>query len=155
MGAVSSGVLVPSLMELKREGYGLDKEIPDAMIAATSFDDILGITMFGIFKTIAFNELGVSDEPVGIAFVVTVGEIVLGVFIGTVMGSLMYLKCIRTASNKVKAFICVTTILGMILFTELVKCHESKFLASVFFGYVCKRVWTKAANEEIRQKKEH
>jgi solute carrier family 9B (sodium/hydrogen exchanger), member 1/2 len=55
LGAVSPAVLVPSLMILQKAGYGVKKGIPTTLIAASSFDDIIAITVFGICISIAFN----------------------------------------------------------------------------------------------------
>lgn len=64
LGAVSPAVVVPSCMYLHRNGYGVEKGIPTSMIAASSFDDIIAITAFGVFKTVAFNEApgGIKEE---------------------------------------------------------------------------------------------
>ena len=62
VGAVSPAVLVPSCMLLQDGGYGVEKGIPTTLIAASSFDDIIAITIFGICSTVAFNQLGTSDE---------------------------------------------------------------------------------------------
>lgn len=57
LGAVSPAVLVPSMMILQNAGYGVKKGIPTSMIAASSFDDIVAITVFSVFLTISFNEV--------------------------------------------------------------------------------------------------
>lgn len=56
LGAVSPAVLVPSMMILQNAGYGVKKGIPTSLIAASSFDDIIAITVFSVFLTISFNE---------------------------------------------------------------------------------------------------
>jgi NhaP-type Na+/H+ or K+/H+ antiporter len=48
LGAVSPAVLVPSCMILQEQGYGVKKGIPTTLIAASSFDDIIAITIFGV-----------------------------------------------------------------------------------------------------------
>ena len=55
LGAVSPAVLVPSCMILQNKDYGTKKGIPTTLIAASSFDDIIAISVFSIFLTIAFN----------------------------------------------------------------------------------------------------
>lgn len=54
LGAVSPAVVVPSLLMLKRDGYGEDKGISTLVIAASSMDDIFAITMFGVFLSTIF-----------------------------------------------------------------------------------------------------
>jgi NhaP-type Na+/H+ or K+/H+ antiporter len=48
LGAVSPAVLVPSCMILQEQRYGIKKGIPTTLIAASSFDDIIAITIFGV-----------------------------------------------------------------------------------------------------------
>ncbi|KAJ8001121.1 hypothetical protein DPEC_G00187930 [Dallia pectoralis] len=54
LGAVSPAVVVPSMLLLQREGYGLEQGIPTLLMAAGSFDDILAITGFTTCIGIAF-----------------------------------------------------------------------------------------------------
>ena len=67
LAAVSPAVVVPSMMILQKKGYGVKLGIPTTCIAASSFDDIIAITAFGVFLTIAFNEApgGVASEEEG------------------------------------------------------------------------------------------
>lgn len=53
--AVSPAVLVPSMLSLAKRGLGVEKGIPTTLIAASSFDDIGAITLFGVFMTISLN----------------------------------------------------------------------------------------------------
>ena len=63
LGAVSPAVLVPSCMILHNKDYGVVKGIPTTLIAASSFDDIIAISVFSIFLTISFNQApGGIDE---------------------------------------------------------------------------------------------
>ena len=55
LGAVSPAVLVPSVMILHKAHYGTKKGIPTTMIAASSFDDITAITVFGIMTSMAYE----------------------------------------------------------------------------------------------------
>lgn len=55
LGAVSPAVLVPSCMALYNAHYGTKKGIPTTLIAASSFDDIAAITIFGVCITLLFE----------------------------------------------------------------------------------------------------
>lgn len=46
LGAVSPAVVVPSMLVLAKEGYGVEQGVPTLLMAAGSFDDILAITGF-------------------------------------------------------------------------------------------------------------
>lgn len=54
LGAVSPAVVVPSMLLLQKEGYGVEQGIPTLLMAAGSFDDILAITGFTTCLGMAF-----------------------------------------------------------------------------------------------------
>lgn len=56
LGAVSPAVVVPSMLRLQEDGYGVKEGIPTLVMAASSCDDVLAISMFGVFLGIAFSE---------------------------------------------------------------------------------------------------
>uniref|UniRef100_A0A672Q9X6 Mitochondrial sodium/hydrogen exchanger 9B2-like n=1 Tax=Sinocyclocheilus grahami TaxID=75366 RepID=A0A672Q9X6_SINGR len=55
LGAVSPAVVVPSMLLLHKEGYGLEQGIPTLLMAACSVDDIIAITCFTTCLGIAFS----------------------------------------------------------------------------------------------------
>ena len=54
LGAVSPAVVVPSMLLLQKDGYGIEQGIPTLLMAAGSFDDILAITGFTTCLGMAF-----------------------------------------------------------------------------------------------------
>ncbi|KAJ8271795.1 hypothetical protein COCON_G00106540 [Conger conger] len=54
LGAVSPAVVVPSMLLLQKEGYGVEQGIPTLLMAAGSFDDVLAITGFTTCMGVAF-----------------------------------------------------------------------------------------------------
>ena len=52
---MSPAVVVPSLLSLHARGYGVDKGIPTLVIAASSIDDVIAITGFGVVLGITFS----------------------------------------------------------------------------------------------------
>ena len=54
LGAVSPAVIVPSMLILQKDGYGVEQGIPTLLMAAGSFDDILAITGFTTCLGVAF-----------------------------------------------------------------------------------------------------
>ncbi|XP_043828271.1 sodium/hydrogen exchanger 9B1-like [Dromiciops gliroides] len=81
LGAVSPAVVVPSMLMLQEQGYGVKKGIPTLLIAASSFDDILAITGFNTFLSITF-----SSGPVYKNVISGFYETVVGVATGIVLG---------------------------------------------------------------------
>jgi NhaP-type Na+/H+ or K+/H+ antiporter len=56
LAAVSPAVVVPSMLSLHEQGYGMAKGIPTLVIAAASVDDVLAISGFGVALGIAFSK---------------------------------------------------------------------------------------------------
>lgn len=54
LGAVSPAVVVPSMLILQKDGYGVEQGVPTLLMAAGSFDDILAITGFTTCLGMAF-----------------------------------------------------------------------------------------------------
>ncbi|XP_031133216.2 sodium/hydrogen exchanger 9B2-like [Sander lucioperca] len=55
LAAVSPAVVVPSMLLLQREGFGVEKGIPTLLLASGSFDAILAITGFSTCLGVAFS----------------------------------------------------------------------------------------------------
>lgn len=55
IGAVSPAVVVPSMLLLQENGYGIEKGIPTLLVAASSMDDVVAITGFNTFLSIVFS----------------------------------------------------------------------------------------------------
>ena len=56
MGAVSPAVVVPQLLILQEQGFGVQQGIPTLVMAASSCDDVLAISLFGVFLGVAFSQ---------------------------------------------------------------------------------------------------
>lgn len=56
LGAVSPAVVVPSMLNLQIAGYGTKEGIPTLVMAASSCDDVLAISLFSVFLGIAFSQ---------------------------------------------------------------------------------------------------
>ncbi|XP_047736431.1 sodium/hydrogen exchanger 9B2-like [Hyalella azteca] len=56
LAAVSPAVVVPCLLQLSQQGYGVDKGILTLVIAAASIDDVIAISGFGVMLGMTFSE---------------------------------------------------------------------------------------------------
>jgi NhaP-type Na+/H+ or K+/H+ antiporter len=145
LGAVSPAVLVPSLMILHKAGYGVKKGIPTTLIAASSFDDIIAITVFGICITVAFNEApgGVAEEEDSFVFEILMNglQLVVGVSIGLLVGYAMKLfnYCAPAKTKWWKFFVCLLMALAVPIISEITQFYESKFVCIIFFGFMAYR----------------
>lgn len=55
LAAVSPAVIIPCLFELQDRGYGVNKGIHTLVIAASTFNDIICIALFGIVLGLIFS----------------------------------------------------------------------------------------------------
>ncbi|XP_053211225.1 sodium/hydrogen exchanger 9B2-like [Panonychus citri] len=53
--ATSPAIIVPSMINLQQQGYGIDKGIPTLAIGGSSLDDVLAITGFEVFLGLAMS----------------------------------------------------------------------------------------------------
>ncbi|XP_048578622.1 sodium/hydrogen exchanger 9B2 isoform X3 [Nematostella vectensis] len=81
LGAVSPAVVVPQLLVLQAKGYGVEQGIPTLVMAASSCDDVLAISLFGVFVGIAFSKgnlyFNIFRGPI---------ELIMGIVIGILVG---------------------------------------------------------------------
>ena len=140
-------MLVPSIMILIQEKRGTKKGIPLIMLAASSFDDIIAITVFSIFVSVAFSAAGGEGESMTVKTMIgmNVFYIVTGIVVGGLLGFGM------SFFNRVKASeVCVKwTKFGFMLMLAVltpVFCNstgfeESKYIGIITFGFICFKVW--------------
>ena len=81
VAAVSPAVIVPKMIKLMEEGYGVRKGIPQLILAGASVDDVFVIVLFS-----AFTSLAQGKEISVISFVNIPVSILLGAVIGMVLG---------------------------------------------------------------------
>lgn len=81
VGAVSPAVIVPRMLKLMEEGYGISKGIPQMVLAGASVDDVFVIVLFTSFTGMAqggsFSAAALAGVPV---------SIVLGAAFGLLIG---------------------------------------------------------------------
>ena len=88
LAAVSPAVVVPRMLNLIKNGYGVKKGIPQLIMAGASVDDVYVIVLFtsftGMYQGQAFNTAGLLKVPVsivlGLALGILCGLIIVGLF---------------------------------------------------------------------------
>lgn len=86
IAAVSPAVVVPRMIRLIEEGYGVRQSIPQLILAGASVDDVFVIVVFTAFTTLA------SAKTVSVSnFVQIPTSICLGVFLGVLVGAMLVL----------------------------------------------------------------
>ncbi|KAL9970384.1 hypothetical protein ACROYT_G022749 [Oculina patagonica] len=92
--AVSLAVVIPCLLELQEEHYGVKKGIPTLVMAAASFDNVLCISAFGVCLGIAFDSgnliFSIFRGPI---------ELVLGITVGCLAGVMCWFFPNKSETN--------------------------------------------------------
>lgn len=84
LGAVSPAVVVPRMVKLMEEGYGVNKGIPQLILAGASVDDVYVIVLFSTFLGLAQGESASLVKFINIPI-----SIALGIIIGLALGYLL------------------------------------------------------------------
>lgn len=109
IAAVSPAVIVPKMLKLMDEGYGVNKSVPQMILAGASVDDVFVIVMFSVFTGLAQGN-GVS----AISFIRIPVSIILGILIGMAAGTILaiYFKKIHIRDTvKVIILLCISFLL--------------------------------------------
>lgn len=112
IGAVSPAVVVSKMIKLIDEGYGIDKGIPQMILAGASVDDVFVIVMFTSFTGLAKGEDVSCVNFLNIPFSVTIG-ILVGIGVGLLYVAIFSRLHIDTAVQAV-LFISVAFVLNFI-----------------------------------------
>ena len=101
VGAVSPAVIVPRMIRLTEEGYGVEKGIPQLVLAGASVDDVFVIVLFTAFTSLASGTgTGISPATVISVPVSILTGIVAGLILGWVL-ALFFRKVHMRDSIKV------------------------------------------------------
>jgi NhaP-type Na+/H+ or K+/H+ antiporter len=150
LGAVSPAVVVPSLLTLQDKGFGTIKKIPTTLIAASAFDDIIAITFFGIFASLAYSIEGISaggshaDWPVGLRVLWDLGQIVIGIIVGLLLSlPCKFMNNIKSNNCRyaIKYIVCIIAIFAFPLASHFTQTPETKYIGVMMFGYGCSLMW--------------
>ena len=110
LAAVSPAVVVPRMVQLMETGYGIEKSIPQMILAGASCDDIFVIVLFSAFLSMnqggTFEVEQLLDVPV---------SIVLGLLLGALIGYViwMFFETMHAKGNTIRNSMKVIIILGV------------------------------------------
>ena len=143
ISCISPSVMIPGLISLMDRGYGHEKGLCSALIAAGTFEDIICIFFFSLFKAIAFSAHGLAN---GSSMSWVIGRVVLENFIGLLVGVIMgflssFLNRVPDRSHLLKMWYCIACAVFFIVLGEETELTNMKYIASLTLGYVCSRVW--------------
>ena len=109
VGAVSPAVVVPKMIRLLEEGYGVKKSIPQLILAGASVDDVFVIVMFTAFTGLAQGQSVSVRSFINIPVSIATGVIV-GLLTGIILAE-FFAKVHLRDTVKVIIIMCVSFIL--------------------------------------------
>lgn len=115
ISAVSPAVVIPSMVKLKDEGYGMDKGIPVMNLASASIDDVISLTAFAVFLSyyISGGTSNITIEIIKIPF-----SIIWGIGFGLILGYII-IKSLKYSNKLIIQYIQVFIILLISFITKL------------------------------------
>ncbi|XP_036619802.1 sodium/hydrogen exchanger 9B1-like [Trichosurus vulpecula] len=148
LGAVSPAVVVPAMLMLQEQGYGVKKGIPTLLIAASSFDDILAITGFNSFLSLTF-----TTGPVYKNIIKAVLEIVIGITAGIVMG--YFIRYFPSTDQPTLAWKRAFLLLGLSIMAVIgsgrIGIHGAGGLAAIVLTFVSAIGWKDEKKARVQQ----
>jgi len=126
LGAVSPAVVVPRAVKLIDEKYGVEKSIPQMILAGASCDDIFVIVLFTAFLSMAqggkVNIMSFANIPV---------SIVLGVALGALFGLALsaFFETAYAHKHLVRNSMKVIVILGLSFLLMAIEGWAEKYVA--------------------------
>ena len=132
--AASPAVVVPMMLKLKSMGLGVNKGIPDLILAGGTLSDVFAVTMFGLFMSLAAGEMGGS--PVNQLLNIPL-HIVLGLIFGLGAGLLLTTVLSRTdlVPDGVMPELILALSLALLLLLGENFLPYSEFLAIMTMGF--------------------
>lgn len=109
VAAVSPAVVVPKMLKLLEEGYGVEHSIPQLILAGASVDDVFVIVLFTAFTGLAQGDRISVRSFINIPVSVVVG-IIIGMAVGIILAKYFEKIPIRDTS-KVIVLMCSSFIL--------------------------------------------
>ncbi len=142
IAAVSPAVIVPKMLVVIEEGYGVKKSIPQLILAGASIDDVFVIIIFSTFlslnETDTLNLAFLADIPISILF-----GIAVGFGIGFVLITIFSHFHIRDTAKIVIFFGASFFLVGI---EDLIPIPFSALIAVIFIGISMQRVKKKVTD---------
>ncbi len=129
----SPAVLVPMMLRLKSEGWGVKKGIPDLVLAGGALSDVVAITVFGIVLGLAANPSGTTAAgAIGAMVVQIVGGLLFGYMVGRLTTTALT-KMRVTESPVQDLLVALVIAAGLVLLGDAF--GFSGYLAVMTFGF--------------------
>ncbi|XP_042891567.1 sodium/hydrogen exchanger 9B2-like isoform X1 [Penaeus japonicus] len=145
VAAVSPAVVVPCLLKLGEDGYGVEQGIPTLVIAAASLDDVLAITGFSVMMGLTFAKGSTTWTVFKGPF-----EIFTGIVYGIVFGIVCWYLPYREKKNRaIYKLLLLFGLGGLAMFgSHKVGLESSGAIAVLTVAFVAGLGWRKPGNED-------
>jgi NhaP-type Na+/H+ or K+/H+ antiporter len=100
VAAVSPAVIVPRMLRLIEEGYGMKNSIPSLILAGASVDDVFVIVLFTAFTSLASGAKVSLQDFVKIPISIIVG-LIIGILIGMVLSKIFRVFHLRDSAKVI------------------------------------------------------
>jgi len=142
--AVGPGLVVPAMFRLQKAGIGTDQGIPSTVVISASFDDVVAITGYAIFSTIAIQSYNGGDSGSNQAWTIASGplQVIFGILGGIIAG--FAIGATKLWNTHMKRFVALF-FAGLLLmfFLEYFKMLSGGALGALFAGLVASNLWEK------------
>lgn len=109
VAAVSPAVIVPKMLKLMEEGYGVEHSIPQLILAGASVDDVFVIVLFTAFTGLVQRDRISISSFVNVPISIIVG-IIIGMAIGVILAKYFEKIHMRDTSKGI-ILLCISFIL--------------------------------------------
>nr|XP_039324060.1 sodium/hydrogen exchanger 9B1 [Saimiri boliviensis boliviensis] len=139
LGAVSPAVVVPSMLLLQENGYGINKGIPTLLMAASSMDDILAITGFNTCLSIVFSTGSIVHNILS-----SIRNVSISLLAGTVLGFfLQYFPSEDQEELSLKrGFLVLTMCVSAVLGSQRIGLLGSGGLCTLMLTFIAGTKWS-------------
>jgi solute carrier family 9B (sodium/hydrogen exchanger), member 1/2 len=146
--AVGPGLVVPAMFRLQRSNLGTDEGIPSTVVIAASFDDVIAITGYAIFSTIAIQPEGSAEnaDTPNPAWTITSGpvQVIFGILGGLIAGYVI--GATRVWNTSLKRFVALFgSALLLMFFLEYYELLSGGALGALFTGLVASNLWERGS----------
>ncbi|KMQ51230.1 NhaP-type Na+(K+)/H+ antiporter [Chitinispirillum alkaliphilum] len=144
LAAVSPAVIVPSMLNLKNQGYGRKNEVPTIILAGASVDDVFAITVFTVFLQFILTE---TFEITDILFSIPLA-LVTGIIPGLVIGFLlvwMFKRKVVNVNSTEKTLLLLMISVTLVQVGDLI--HSASLLGVMTVGFILLEKQEKIAHE--------
>ncbi|XP_064240122.1 sodium/hydrogen exchanger 9B1 isoform X2 [Aotus nancymaae] len=139
LGAVSPAVVVPSMLLLQENGYGIKKGIPTLLMAASSMDDILAITGFNTCLSIVFSTGSIVHNILS-----SIRNVCVSLMAGTVLG--FFLRYFPSEDQEdlslKRGFLVLTMCVSTVLGSQHIGLLGSGGLCTLVLSFIAGTKWS-------------